>query len=188
MWNATSASASAIKSGQAIWEYGVNTLDPVINNTLVSEENHYYLLCLLGHYTRRCHPSYLSPKAHTKLSASHVFDGLRIHTDELCEVMARMAPETLTIAVLMDSMDWFDPKGDEAAKQVRIVNRALKMGGRVLFRSAGLKPWYVETFEAHGFSAKRVGARVPPGSCIDRYVSDATDYDRRSQVLTNPLV
>lgn len=167
----TTASNSGVESGQAIWEYGVNTLDPVINNTLVSEDNHYYLLCLLGHYTQRCHPSYLSPKAHVKLSAPGAFDGLRIHTDELCEVMARMAPETLTIAVLMDSMDWFDPKARDAERQVRIVNRALKMGGRVLLRSAGLRPWYVETFEAGGFAAKRVGARVPPGSCIDRYVS-----------------
>lgn len=39
---------NAIKSGQAIWNYGVQTLDPVVSHTLVSEDNHYYLLCLLG--------------------------------------------------------------------------------------------------------------------------------------------
>lgn len=38
----------ATKSGQAIWNYGVQTLDPVANETLLSEENHYYLVCLLG--------------------------------------------------------------------------------------------------------------------------------------------
>jgi len=38
----------AMKSGQAIWNYGVQTLDPVANDTLVSEDNHYYLICLLG--------------------------------------------------------------------------------------------------------------------------------------------
>lgn len=38
----------ATRSGQAIWNYGVQTLDPVVNSTLVSEDNHYYLLCLLG--------------------------------------------------------------------------------------------------------------------------------------------
>lgn len=166
----TTSSASGIKSGQAIWEYGVNTLDPVVNTSLISEDNHYYLICLQGRYTQRCHPAFLAPKAHSKLSSPSAFDGLRIHTDELCEVMARMKPETLTIAILMDSMDWFDPQAPDAAKQVRIVNRALKMGGRCMFRSAGLRPWYVETFEALGFSPKRVAARVPPGSCIDRYV------------------
>lgn len=41
-------SVGAMKSGQAIWNYGVQTLDPVANETLLSEDNHYYLLCLLG--------------------------------------------------------------------------------------------------------------------------------------------
>ena len=36
------------KSGQAIWNYGVQTLDPAVNSTLLSDDNHYYLLCLLG--------------------------------------------------------------------------------------------------------------------------------------------
>lgn len=160
-----------VKSGQAIWEYGVNTLDPVVNHTLVSEDNHYYLLCLQGHYTQRCHPAYLAPKAHIKLSASNAFDGLRIHTDELCEVIGRMAPETLTIAVLMDSMDWFDPAAKDADVQIKAVNRALKMGGRVMVRSAGLTPWYISSFEKGGFSCKRAQARLPPGSCVDRYVN-----------------
>ncbi|KAK5723099.1 hypothetical protein LTR17_013969 [Elasticomyces elasticus] len=158
----------AVKSGQAIWNYGVQTLDPVANDTLVSEDNHYYLVCLLGHYTRRCHPDYLTPKAHLKLSAPGALDNLRIHTDELAEVFARMQPEALTIAVLMDSMDWFNPKGPEAMAQVLAVNRALKMGGRVLIRSSGLSPWYIRVFEEAGFSARRVAARIPPGTCTDR--------------------
>lgn len=79
-----------------------------------------------------------------------------------------MQPESLTIAVLMDSMDWFTPTGPEAAAQVLAVNRSLKAGGRVLLRSAGLTPWYIRVFEAHGFSAKRVAARIPEGTCTDR--------------------
>jgi len=79
-----------------------------------------------------------------------------------------MQPEALTIAVLMDSMDWFSPGGPEAAAQARAVNRALKIGGRVLVRSAGLNPWYIKEFEQNGFSAKRVAARIPPGTCTDR--------------------
>lgn len=162
------AVASGLKSGHAIWSYGVNTLDPVVHNTLVSSSNPYYLLCLQGHYTQRCHPLYLSPRAHLSLSSASAFDGLRIHTDELAEVFERMQRGTLTIAVLMDSMDWFDPRGGEAEGQVKMVNRALKMGGRVLLRSAGLRPWYVATFEGCGFQAKRVAARWPPGACVDR--------------------
>lgn len=79
-----------------------------------------------------------------------------------------MQPEALTIAVLMDSMDWFSPAGPEAKAQVQAVNRALKLGGRVLVRSAGLNPWYIRTFEENGFACKRVAARIPPGTCTDR--------------------
>jgi len=39
--------------GEAIWEYLVNTLDPVAKNTLIGEENYFYLLCLQGRYSQR---------------------------------------------------------------------------------------------------------------------------------------
>lgn len=68
----------------------------------------------------------------------------------------------------MDSMDWFNPDEDAAAKQAQALNRAMKMGGRILLRSASIEPWYIKDFEANGFTPRRVGARFP-GSCIDRY-------------------
>ena len=125
-------------------------------------------LTFTGKYTTKCHPSYLTAKAHAKLSQPRMLDTLRIHTDELSEVFARMQPESLTIAVLMDSMDWFMPTGPEAEAQVKVVNRSLKTGGRVLLRSAGLNPWYIGAFEEHGFQARRVAARIPEGACTDR--------------------
>ena len=39
--------------GEAIWEYIVNTLDPVVKNTLISDDNYFYLLCLQGKYSQR---------------------------------------------------------------------------------------------------------------------------------------
>jgi betaine lipid synthase len=153
--------------GKAIWEYVVNTLDPVVSHTLLSDDNHYYFLCLQGKYSKKSHADYLSPAAHAKLSASNAFDGLRIHTDEIMEVIDRMTPDTLTIAVVMDSMDWFDPEGSDAEKQIRALNRALKLKGRVMLRSAGLQPWYLKKFEELGFQTKCMGKRTP-GTCIDR--------------------
>ena len=50
--------------------------------------------------SNRCHPPYLSAKAHAKLSQPSAFAGLRIHTDEINEVITRIAPNTLTIAVV----------------------------------------------------------------------------------------
>lgn len=48
----------------------------------------------------RCAPTYLTPQAHVKLSSPGAFDGLRIHTDEINEVIARITPRSLTIAVV----------------------------------------------------------------------------------------
>ncbi|GKT43198.1 protein-L-isoaspartate O-methyltransferase [Colletotrichum spaethianum] len=151
----------------AIWRYMVDTLDPVAEQTHVAVNNPYYHVCMTGDFTKRCHPDYLSEKAHAKLSRPNAFDGLRIHTDEIDEVINRITPGTLTVAVIMDSMDWFDPGSPAAAAQITKLNRALKMGGRVLLRSSALSPWYIKVFEAHGFSPKRVGARID-GACIDR--------------------
>ena len=70
----------------------------------------------------------------------------------------------------MDSMDWFDPQGGEAAVQVRALNRALRIGGRLLLRSAGLKPWYLANFLQNGFEVRTASQRKP-GTCIDRYAA-----------------
>ncbi|KAK1139279.1 hypothetical protein N8T08_001125 [Aspergillus melleus] len=154
-------------SGQSIWEYVVDTLDPVVKDTLISSDNYFYFLCLQGQFSRRCHPAYLSPKAHVRLSSPGAFDGLRIHTDEINEVIKRITPRSLTIAVIMDSMDWFDPSGGDASIQAQKLNHALKLNGRILLRSASIEPWYIRNFHENGFTARRVGARFP-GTCIDR--------------------
>lgn len=67
----------------------------------------------------------------------------------------------------MDSMDWFDPTTDAALIQVRALNKVMKEGGRLLLRSAALRPWYTQVFEDNGFLCACVGKRVP-GACIDR--------------------
>ncbi|KAK5992652.1 Endoplasmic reticulum mannosyl-oligosaccharide 1,2-alpha-mannosidase [Cladobotryum mycophilum] len=151
----------------AIWHYMVNTLDPVAEETSVGTDNPYYYVTMAGKFSRKCPPEYLRPETHAKLSRPNALDGLRIHTDELEEVIARITPGSLTVVVIMDSMDWFDNGSYAAAAQISKLNRALQMGGRVLLRSSALAPWYVKVFEAHGFTAKRHGARLD-GACIDR--------------------
>ena len=39
--------------GEAIWEYMVDTLDPVIEKTQLSRENYFYYVCLLGRYSKK---------------------------------------------------------------------------------------------------------------------------------------
>ena len=62
--------------GEAIWEYIVNTLDPVVKNTLVSDDNYFYLLCLQGKYSQRY--DILSTARHLRYSSySTIVDATR---------------------------------------------------------------------------------------------------------------
>ena len=45
-----------VHRGQAIWEYMIQTLDPVLETTLIGEDNYFYLLCIQGRYSRRWGP------------------------------------------------------------------------------------------------------------------------------------
>lgn len=84
----------------------------------------------------------------------------------------------------MDSMDWFQPASPQIPSQIKALHRALKPGGKVLLRSAGLTPHYIAAFQAEGFSPRRVGARLP-GKCIDRYVPSRSFL--ASVEMANPL-
>lgn len=90
-------------SGNAMWEYVINTLDPVVESSLLGSDNYFYLLCLLRHYTPQSHPAYLSPASYRKLTQPGAFAGVRIHTDEINEVLARLKPGSLTVAVCLPS-------------------------------------------------------------------------------------
>ncbi|KAI0763515.1 hypothetical protein BD413DRAFT_643130 [Trametes elegans] len=164
---AAAASGGAFDRKDAMWKYVVDTLDPVVENTLLKDDNYFYRLCLMGCYSKECHPEYLSEETHMILSQPGALDGLRVHTDAFVEVLARIRRESVTIAVIMDHMDWFDPEGDQATKEINALNKAMKLGGRVLLRSAGLKPWYIANFSAQGFKCERVAARTS-GKCVDR--------------------
>lgn len=154
----------------AVWQFMSDTLDPVADDTHIAEDNPYYYVTMAGKFSPRCHPEYLSQAAHAKLSRPGALENrIRIHTEEIEVVLAGLAPGSLTVAVVMDSMDWFDPEQPGlAAAQISKLNRALKPGGRVMLRSAGLKPWYVDEFAKLGFMPKRVGCRSPETPCIDR--------------------
>ncbi|KAL4917331.1 hypothetical protein BDW62DRAFT_201953 [Aspergillus aurantiobrunneus] len=152
---------------QAVWRYMVDTLDPVAQQTHIAKDNPYYYVCLAGQFSWTCHPEYLSAKAHALLSQPGALGNLHLHTDEIAEVLNQLTPASLTVAVLMDSMDWFDPGAESATAQLSRLNGVMRIGGRVLLRSAALRPWYIATFPTRGFTAECVGQRTE-GCCIDR--------------------
>ncbi|KAK7205967.1 hypothetical protein BZA70DRAFT_304272 [Myxozyma melibiosi] len=147
--------------------YITDTLDPIIERSLISTDNYFYYLCLKGRYTHANCPGYLKREAFQRLSKPGALDGIRIHTDEIVDVVARIRRHSVTIAIVMDHMDWFDTDGVDATKEIQALNHAIKMGGRLLFRSASKRPWYTKVYEREGFRCEAAQVREKRTS-IDR--------------------
>lgn len=144
---------------QSMFDYVADTLDGIGETTFIAEQNYFYLVCLLGHYTRKCHPRYLSPEKYTKLNKRDVLENFRIHTDSIQSVLNSFAPNTVSKCILMDHSDWMTPGGQEIEDEIIALKRALKPDAIVLLRSAARKPWYITNYENHGFICERVAVR-----------------------------
>lgn len=76
----------------------------------------------------------------------------------------------------MDHMDWFDPDDcEELHQEIQHMVRTLQPGGRVFWRSASTKPWYIGLFEKYAFTVKALAIRQP-GQAIDRVNMYASFY------------
>lgn len=147
--------------------------------------------CLMHKYSKTTRPLYLTPEGFSilKRDGGALLDHFRLHTDSLMNVLRQLDSSTLTVAVIMDAQDWFDPSieaGQSAAHdlpktqsladapekpcQLKLMiaefARVLKPGGRVFWRSAAMRPWYAELYKRAGFvvepvSIREVGTKVP---------------------------
>ncbi|KAH3687805.1 hypothetical protein WICPIJ_001213 [Wickerhamomyces pijperi] len=174
LWKALGVPANQAKMmGDSVLQYVIDTLDPVVGKSLISSNNYFYYLCLKGKYSKDNCPDYLTPegfqqlKSGTATGGESPLNGLRLHTDFLNNVFDRLSSKTITVAVIMDHMDWFDPHGEDALNEIKSLHGALSGGGRVLLRTAALKPWYIEDFEKLGFKCEAAGVRYS-GEMIDR--------------------
>ncbi|QLG74457.1 hypothetical protein HG535_0G03400 [Zygotorulaspora mrakii] len=170
LWKALGVPSNQAKMMKtSISQYIIDTIDPIVTNSLISTDNYFYYLTLMGRYSRDNCPSYLTKKAHKTFQDTDKspLDNIRLHTDFVSNVLRDFSNKTLTVAVIMDHMDWFDPKGDDAKDEISALLGALKKGGRVLLRSAAPHPWYIKTFEQLGFTCKAAAIRKS-GQSIDR--------------------
>ncbi|KAG7699106.1 hypothetical protein KL930_002107 [Ogataea haglerorum] len=169
LWKALGVPANqAAMMGPSVVKYVIDTLDPVVSRSLISSDNYFYYLALMGRYSEQNCPDYLTGSAYIKFSAKgSALDNIRLHTDYLNDVFARLTKESLTVAVIMDHMDWFDPTGTEAEEEIAALDQALAPGGRVLLRSASAQPWYIKNFERRGYICEAAAVRES-GKSIDR--------------------
>lgn len=174
LWKALGVpSNQAQMMGNSVIKYVIDTLDPVISRSLISSDNYFYYLTLMGKYSKTNCPDYLTFKGYNNItkvdpkSGESPLDHIRVHTDTLNDVFYRLKENSLTIAIIMDHMDWFDTNGSEALNEILAVKKALTNNGRVMLRSASQYPWYIKVFEQNGFKCEPVAIRER-GTSIDR--------------------
>lgn len=177
LWKALGVPANqAAMMGDSVLKYVIDTFDPVIKRSLIATDNYFYYLTLKGRYHPENCPTYLTTKGYNALYNNKVnskthqespLDTIRIHTETLNDVFARLNRKSITIAIIMDHMDWFSPQGNEAHDEIVAIKQCLAPGGRVMLRSAAQFPWYIKTFESLGFKCKPAAIRHR-GESIDR--------------------
>ncbi|GAA6037709.1 hypothetical protein JCM8097_002300 [Rhodosporidiobolus ruineniae] len=184
LWNALGVPINQLKvllKDTTVEQFAIDTFDPVALNTHIAKDNYFYQLCLEQRYTKESCPSYLTREGFEALKKDNSarLDCFRLHTDSIVNVMTRLGPNSLSLAIIMDLQDWFSdsvatpPKaGDkpcELTATIRALHTVLKPNGRVFFRSAGLAPWYLELYKREGFDVecvheREIGSKIP----IDR--------------------
>jgi betaine lipid synthase len=101
---------SIAKTGSA-QEYMINTLDPVMENTHLRDDNYFYYMPLMLKYNQNAsgNPAYLTKEGFELLRAEpQRLDAIKIHTDYINNVLAReVADGELTKVILMDHLDWY---------------------------------------------------------------------------------
>jgi len=141
------------------YQYMCDTLDSVVHNTLLHNDQYFYLLCLLHRYTKESCPSYVSPKGFETLKKSGCLDRITLHTNSIVNTLGEMEPESLTKVILMDHMDWFQEA--EAREEISMVYRTVAKGGEVYWRSSARNPWYNTIFQEVGFQVQALSVREP---------------------------
>ncbi|KDN52226.1 hypothetical protein K437DRAFT_232599 [Tilletiaria anomala UBC 951] len=197
LWNALGVPMNqynVFRKDVSVEQFAIDTLDAIPSYSLIKNSNYHYRLCLMGNYTKDSCPLYLKLEAFKRLKAdsAKLLDTFRLHTNSIVNVLRGLEDESLTRAITMDHMDWFDPvpestpvptveqaRNDEDKsisdldREVVELYRCMRNGGFVLFRTAGRKPWYVQRFEACGFKAEPVHFRETgkPIDAVNMYAS-----------------
>jgi len=163
-WNALGVPSNQRKmllDEGGMYQYVCDTLEPVLSTYLLKTHNYFYLLCLLGHYTQQCCPSYLTRAGFEKLKSNNSarLGSFQLHTDSIFNILRGLPSSSLTRALVMDHLDWYDSDSWEAKAEVVEMFRVLAPGGLVLWRSASQNPWYNNLFIESKFRVEALGIR-----------------------------
>ena len=156
--------------------YVARTLNGAARTIHCATDNPYYYISLMA---RMASPEaameYLKPANAAALAADGgaLLDRLAVVTAPFLDALAARGP--FSIVILMDHVDWTDAPYAKTLAAALAAN--VPRGGRVIWRSAALEPWYAPIFAAAGFDVRCVArADTAPGGYLDRVNSYASFY------------
>ncbi|GHP08431.1 hypothetical protein PPROV_000717000 [Pycnococcus provasolii] len=150
--------------GRSIIEYAQTTFNGAALNTHIRTQNYFYLLCMIGKFTKECCPRFLKPAEFEKLKAdeNRMLDSIEVVTGKFKDALLA---GVYTRVILMDHMDWMDASyHHDLASTLR---DHVSPGGRVIWRSSSIEPPYSKVMEQYGFEVRRVSYHDKPDACID---------------------
>ena len=149
---------------RTLFEYLQRILNVFV--TIPIHDNHYYYLCTHGRYSKGCCPAYLREGNYDIVKSC--VENVHIFTDTFINVLRQ---RTYTKVILMDHMDWLS--NEECAQLVYVLNRSVVHKGRILLRSASLKPPYIDLLEKNGFAMSLINSHSTHTVCdkVNMYAS-----------------
>lgn len=108
--------------------------------------------------------SNIQMKDYVALSSPNAFDGLRIHTASMEDVLSRTTPGSLTLIIVEH---FAELSGSKAEAHIHSLNRALSVRGRVLLGINGENSINASNIERSGFSVERHGSNLVCTKSLD---------------------
>lgn len=99
--------ARIITSASRIQSESQSTITFMINRFAIGSTKN--RVCLEQKYTKKSCPLYLTKEGFELLKADDgaKMNAFRLHTDSIINVIKQLGPNSLTVTVLMDHMDWY---------------------------------------------------------------------------------
>lgn len=139
--------------GNSVAQYMARCWNSLLMNNHISAENYFYYNIFNARYAHDNCPSYLKKTNIHRFKKEHLLEKLTISTDFFINELKKKKYDKI---ILMDHVDWL-PK-DKTQELVDALWDQTNPEGKIIFRSAGLKPVYVDLLEKKGFEVKCVSS------------------------------
>ena len=157
------------KDNCSIGNYFYRCIDGVMKHSHIAKDNYFYYNILTGKYSKDCCPAYLKEESFVLLK-NGLIDNLVISTDYF---MSELHKRKYDKVILMDHADWQD---ENATRELsKALYEQMIEGGKIILRSAGLRPHYVNQLEDYGFVVKCI-SRIDEQPFMDRVNMYASFY------------